>query len=343
VKDRTAGRLASTLRERPRLETSPDRRFIEGRESCGPQHSAPGRRAKESRASAPLRIAVGVATVGRPATVVETIAELYAQKRLPDEILVCAPTAADVEGVERRHPQARLLHGPRGLSAQRNEIIRNACGSDVVLFIDDDFVVCPGYLKAIEAAFAANKDVVLATGLVVADGILGPGLPFEVGRVLAHTCVEDDDRRGCVDIYDAYGCNMAVRLAPIIARGLRFDEALPLYAWLEDLDFSRQIARFGRIVQVMDARGIHLGIKSGRQSGVRLGYSQIANPIYLMRKGTCSRQRALRLMASNVAANVVKSVWPERYVDRFGRVIGNFHALIDFVGGRLAPSRILAL
>ena len=299
--------------------------------------------AKEPRTSATLRIAVGIATVGRASTVVKTIAELYAQKRLPDEIIVCAPTAADVEGVERCHPQVRILRGPCGLGAQRNEIIRNSRGNDVVLFIDDDFVVCPGYLKAIEAAFVANKDIVLATGRVVADGILGPGLHFEVARTLAHTCVEDGGHRVCVDIYNAYGCNMAVRLAPTIAHGLWFDEALPLYAWLEDLDFSRQIARFGRIVRVMDACGIHLGIKSGRQSGVRLGYSQIANPIYLMRKGTCSRQRALRLMASNVAANLVKSLWPETYVDRHGRVIGNFHALIDFVAGRLTPSRILTL
>jgi hypothetical protein len=112
---------------------------------------------------------------------------------------------------------------------------------------------------------------------------------------------------------------------------------------LEDVDFSRQIAQFGRIVQVTGARGIHLGIKSGRQSGVRLGYSQIANPIHLLRKGTCSRRRALRLMGCNIAANVVKSMWSELYVDRFGRASGNFRALIDLVGGRLTPSRILTL
>jgi GT2 family glycosyltransferase len=321
----------------------PDHQSTEGRESCRPQHSSTGTQAEEAGASAPLRIAVGIATVGRPDIVVETIAELCAQERAPDQILICAPTAADVEGVERRHPQVTLLRGPRGSSAQRNEIIRSACGNDVVLFIDDDFVVCPGYLGAIEAVFAANEEVVLATGRVVADGILGPGLPFEVARALAHSCAEDDRRGECVDIYDAYGCNMAVRLAPVSTHGLRFDEELPLYAWLEDVDFSRQIARFGRIVRVMGARGIHLGVKSGRHSGVRLGYSQIANPIHLMRKGTCSRWRALRLMGCNVAANVAKSMWPEQYVDRFGRLSGNVRALIDLVGGRLAPSRILTL
>src|SRR5262252_389811 len=310
-----------------------DHRFTEAPRSRRPQRSSPERAAKEVRTAAPLRIAVGIATVGRPDVIVETIAELYAQERPPDQILVCSPTAADVEGVERRHPQVTLLQGARGLSGQRNEIIRHAHGNDVLLFVDDDFVVCPGYLAAMESAFVANEDVVLATGQVVMDGILGPGLSFETARALARTCAKDDWRRECVDIYNAYGCNMAVRLAPICAHGLFFDEELPLYAWLEDVDFSRQIARFGRVVQVMGARGIHLGVKSGRQSGVRLGYSQIANPIHLVRKGTYSRWRALRLMGRNVVANVAKSMWPEQYVDRFGRVLGNIHALIDLVGG----------
>ena len=33
-------------------------------------------------------------------------------------------------------------------------------------------------------------------------------------------------------------------------------------------------------------RGVHLGNKRGRVSGLRFGYSQIANPIYLLQKGT---------------------------------------------------------
>ncbi len=320
-----------------------DQRSAERRAS-GDRELPSWARAAEEESRSLLRIAVGIATVGRPEIVVETIAELCAQERRPNEILVCAPSAIDVDGVARRYPQVRLVYGPRGLSAQRNEILRNACGNDIVLFIDDDFVVCPGYLAAIEHVFAANENIVLATGQVVADGILGPGLSFDVARALARSSpAAGGGRRECIDVYNAYGCNMAVRLAPIAAHGLQFDEELPLYAWLEDVDFSRQIARFGRVVQIMGARGVHLGIKSGRQSGVRLGYSQIANPIHLMRKGTCSRRRALWLMSRNLAANIAKSTWPEKYVDRLGRASGNVHALIDLIGGRLSPSRILKL
>jgi GT2 family glycosyltransferase len=136
---------------------------------------------------------------------------------------------------------------------------------------------------------------------------------------------------------------MAVRIAAATAGRCRFDDRLPLYGWLEDVDFSRQIARRGRIVKLTAAQGVHLGIKQGRQSGIRLGYSQIANPIYLSRKGTCSRARALRLMSRNIAANCIRSLKPEPYIDRLGRATGNLRAFRDLLTGRLAPERILEL
>ena len=45
--------------------------------------------------------------------------------------------------------------------------------------------------------------------------------------------------------FSGYGCNMAVRLAPMREHGLRFDERLPLYGWQEDVDLSRRLAAFG--------------------------------------------------------------------------------------------------
>ena len=41
----------------------------------------------------------------------------------------------------------------------------------------------------------------------------------------------------------------------------------------------------GKVVKIDAAFGVHLGTKLGRNSGLRLGYSQIANPLYLARKG----------------------------------------------------------
>ncbi|NJO53424.1 MAG: glycosyltransferase [Bacteroidales bacterium] len=294
-------------------------------------------------APARLTIAVGIATVGRRAAVARTVAELRFQTRAPDVIVVCAPEARDVAGLDCDAPNVRVLISPQGSSHQRNAILRDLEGFDVILFMDDDFILCPTYIETTERVFLAHPDIVVATGNVVVDGIRGPGLDFDTARDIANAPPPDrSDFVQMDDVYSGYGCNMAVRLEPVARNGIVFDEQLPLYAWLEDVDFSRQLARHGRLVRVSTMRGVHLGIKVGRSPGMRLGYSQIANPLYLIRKGTCSWRKALFLMVRNMAANLVRSLHPEPYIDRKGRVRGNARALYDLVAGRLSPSRILS-
>ena len=125
--------------------------------------------------------------------------------------------------------------------------------------------------------------------------------------------------------------------------GLRFDENLPLYSWLEDVDFCRALTPHGVIVRCTALRGVHLGTKRGRTSGLRFGYSQIANPIYLARKGTLAWWRAARQIARNVVANVARAPRPEPWVDRRGRLRGNVLAATDLIARRLDPSRIITL
>ena len=103
-------------------------------------------------------------------------------------------------------------------------------------------------------------------------------------------------------------------------------ERLPLSGWQEDIDFTCQLRRKGRVVALRSHIGVHLGVKSGRVSGERFGYSQVANPIYLIRKGSVPATFALELMMRNIFANLVKSLWPEPYVDSWGRLKGNLLA-----------------
>ena len=98
------------------------------------------------------------------------------------------------------------------------------------------------------------------------------------------------------------------------------------------------------MVKLRGARGVHLGIKQGRTSGHQLGYSQVANPIYLFQKGSYTLGRAAGSVGRNMAANLVHSMWrPEPWIDRRGRLFGNARAVGDIVRGRLAPERILEL
>lgn len=289
-----------------------------------------------------MRLAVGIATAGRPIVLRETLEQVRAQTRPPDLVLVCAPSAGDLDGVDPS--SCTVLTSHRGLTKQRNAILRAVVGADVLIFFDDDFIPSARYLETVERVFTEQTDVVLLTGRVVADGITGPG--YTKDQALEFLSAKHDPRREIVathEVYNAYGCNMALRLSALGEDLLFFDEELPLYGWLEDVDFSRRLARNGRVVRADAATGVHLGVKGGRQTGVRLGYSQIANPVHLLRKGTYSWSRALFLMARNVFFNGVRSIKPEPYVDRPGRLVGNLRALGDLATGRLHPNRVLAL
>ena len=289
-----------------------------------------------------LRIVVGIPTVGRAPILCRTLAQLRNQDRPADRVIVCGTKPADLEGTQEVMPGTTVLLADAGLPIQRNAIIANSADSDVLVFFDDDFLPANGYLAAVEEHMAACHRTVVATGSLLADGINGVGLSTdEALEMMAHDGPATFDVR---PTFAGYGCNMAVRLAPLLQHNFRFDERLPLYGWQEDVDLSRQMATCGDVVQLGKARGIHLGTKLGRGSGIKLGYSQVANPLYLFgkRRGYPFR-RAISHIACNMAMNVVRSARPEPYVDRRGRLRGNILALRDLIVGRMVPERILDL
>ncbi|MGJ7581384.1 glycosyltransferase family 2 protein [Variovorax sp. RHLX14] len=292
-----------------------------------------------------LKIAIAIATAGRREGVAKTIEWLAKQSRVADELLVCPAKKEDFDDrcLDTYPGKSLVLHGSIGLPAQRN-VLLNATESDIIIFFDDDFLPAQDYVVEIEKFFDSASEVVIATGKVLADGIIGPGIAYTDGISIVEDAGPNIAERSQRVTYNGYGCNMAVRMKPVREHTIRFDENLPLYAWLEDVDFSRQLSIYGDVVQVNRLRGVHLGTKgSGRTSGRRLGYSQIANPIYLARKGTMNWPLARKHMLKNFLANVGYSFAPEKWVDRRGRLAGNLIALIDLVRGCIKPNRILDL
>ncbi|RFB91014.1 glycosyl transferase [Rhizobium leguminosarum bv. trifolii] len=295
--------------------------------------------AEATRQDRPLRIALGIASAGRPSILRETIDYLTGLPHQAERLIVCVPVIEDAAGLAGRR-NVEVIVGSRGLTAQRNRIIQAAVAdTDVLIFLDDDFIPAATFLPRMAAVFAARPEVAIATGEVLADGVLDGGLSMQQALEVLDTAGEAAER--LADVYNAYGCNMAVRLAPVVAHAVTFDEQLPLYGWLEDVDFSRSIARHGRSVHVEGARGVHLGVGSGRQPGRKLGYSQVANPVYLIRKGTMSKGRAIAQIGRNILANVSGTLLKDRLIDRWGRLNGNLLALSDLLVGRASPSRIL--
>lgn len=291
-----------------------------------------------------VSIVVGIATTGRREVLRETLAQLERQERRPDRILICPVTSDDVDWdhAARLAIPVERIDGPRGSSAQRNAILDAAGDTDLILFLDDDYLPADRFIAETERLFLRHPDIIAATGHVLADGIRGPG----IGLPEALTILANDrppDEAALSPIENVYGCNMAFRMAAISHIGARFDENLPLYGWHEDIDFSGQLAGRGRIVLSTALRGVHRGVKRGRTSGLRFGYSQIANTIYVARKGTMRWPRALRFAIGNAGANLLGSLGPQGMVDRRGRLRGNLLALWDCARGRVDPLRILSL
>lgn len=299
-----------------------------------------------------MKIAVAIATLDRRPTLERTIIQLAQQSRRPDAIFICTPNDSPVEqhvapgslktangiGIE-----TTVLTSPRGSTFQRNAILSQIQDKfEIVTFIDDDFIPATNYLQLVERDFVANADWAIIMGHVPFDGARNAGYTFDEGLVLLKTASSLAAKAtAIIDHVGAYGCNMSIRLA--VVGQTRFDERLPLYGWQEDIDFTSQLRKHGRIVGPQYLVGVHLGTRAGRSSGVRLGFSQIVNPIYLMRKGTMPHVFGLKLMSRNIAANLARSLRPEPHIDRRGRLRGNMLAFSQLLRGKVEPEHILKL
>lgn len=284
------------------------------------------------------KLFVIIASVGRPELTAKTVDRLADQTRPPDGVIVVSVKPQDVVGVDSVRGNVQVHLSAKGLPHQRNHGLKQVIDTaDTIVFFDDDFIPAPDYLAETERYFAEHPDLVGLTGILIADGINSGGISLEdaVAMVMRHerpATVRERPRQAL------YGCNMAIRVSA--ARDLRFDETLPLYAWLEDVDYTTQLARRGRMISSDAITGVHMGVKGGRTSGVKLGYSQIANVIYLKRKGTMQAGLGDRLMRKQLLSNLLRSIRPEPGIDRRGRLKGNLMALSDLLRGRVDPGRI---
>lgn len=286
------------------------------------------------------RVVVVIATLGRPDEVGQLLDRLDRQTHRPSAIVLSV--TGDTDLPPDLPDSAVVVTGGKGLPAQRNrgmDLVRNDC--DVIAFLDDDYLPSDRALAGMAALFGHYPDVVGANGRLLADGINSCGVTLEEAEAL----IADYDRlqppapRILKDMFGLYGCNMAYRAAAI--GNARFDERLALYGWQEDIDFAAQLLPRGRLVRTDAFAGVHRGVKGARTSGTKLGYSQIVNPLYLSRKGTMPPRYAAKIMVNNVLANHLKALRPEPWVDRWGRVRGNWRGVWHVLTGRDDPRHIL--
>lgn len=291
-------------------------------------------------------IAIIIASKGRPTELGRWIEHVERQTLKPSLMIWSVSCDDDLPANWRllQSSSLQVLFSSSGSCAQRNVGLAALPEfTDFVAFFDDDYIPSASCLDGIARFFGAHPNTVGVTGQLLADGIKSPGIPYEKAMELvdAYDAAQIAPLISFQDTEGLYGCNMAFDYAAIA--GDRFDETLPLYAWQDDVDFAQRVRRSGAIGRTDAFSGVHQGIKRGRTSDLRLGYSQIANPIYLYRKGTMSARKMTPLVLRNLLSNHGRILCPEPYVDRWGRVRGNWLAIYDLVVGQMHPRRILKL
>jgi GT2 family glycosyltransferase len=288
------------------------------------------------------RPAVVLASAGRPALLAQALETCSAQRDVEFTGVVSVPDEQSLPADRSLLAGWRVVTGVRGLAAQRNAGIGALDSVDVVAFFDDDAVLRADYLANAVGFLAEHPDVLGATGRVLLDGATSGEIDPAVAAAAVARSVDEGLTGRWRPTRELYGCNFVVRFSG--APDLRFDERLPLYSWLEDHDFARRLLRHGRLAMVHDCVIVHRAAASGgRQAHLKLGYSQVMNPVYLHRKGSFPLwlvgQQVFRPVAKNVALSVAgpSASW------RRERLRGNGTAVHDIVRGRITPERIVDL
>jgi GT2 family glycosyltransferase len=285
------------------------------------------------------RIAVVIASKGRPLEISYVLQALARQTLPPSAIVLSVVTAADLP--DQLATDIKTLFGTAGSSVQRNRGIDEVLpDSDIIVFFDDDFIPADNAIAGLADFFTAHPQITGACGFVIADGVTCGGLSLAdaMAKLIAFQSQPPPPLSAREQGW-TYGCNMAFRASAIGAT--RFDENLPLYGWQEDVDFSMRLRSTGGIVKTNAFAGVHLGVNKSRSSGIALGYSQMINPVYLVRKGSMSPIKAGLLMANNFLANHLKSLRPEPWIDRLGRARGNWRGILHLLRGQVDPTAIL--
>ena len=135
------------------------------------------------------------------------------------------------------------VHEPEpGIVAGRNRALSHAHGSDALVFIDDDEIPSPGWLKALVSAWRAQG----------CAAVTGPTPPaFEVDPsawVTASGAFDSWEAADGAQVRSADTGNLLLDLAVVEGLGLRFDPRYGLTGG-EDSLFTRQLTRAGGVIR----------------------------------------------------------------------------------------------
>lgn len=295
-----------------------------------------------------MKIAVIICTLNRPDVLHETLLSVKRQSHAPEQILIASPDAKHVLPETGAIPGVIFIQTPIGLAKQRNRALQNiAVDIDLIVFLDDDIELSRSYFAEMARFYDEHPNVVVASGRILHDGGRGTRIERDEAR---RVCEAYDGEHHAFDsisysrVDSGYGCNMVVRSSEL--GNCRFDERLPLYAWLEDRDFSHRCTK-GKFppIELSNAVAVHLGWRTGRVSGVRLGFSTVVNPVYLRRNaGTFSLSYIIvHYWLRCLIGNLLGIITGDKEYDRWGLLKGNFLGYWHLFSGKCDPEYILQI
>jgi GT2 family glycosyltransferase len=235
-----------------------------------------------------LTLSIVIGTKDRPSSLARCLASIAAQTVRPDEVLVVDDGRLDPEqalaplaaaGIAGRY--FNKSHD-RGLTKSRNLGIRESRGG-VVMFLDDDVVLDPGYVAAIMDVYRQRPDAGGVGGRLLSGRLSWPKRLFlrtflldaaKEGAVLSNgigVLVRDVSALTRVDWLS--GCNMSYRRR--VFDELLFDEAFAGNGWGDDRDFSYRVSRRYPVFAAPAATLHHLEEPAGRQGSVEFGRTEI--------------------------------------------------------------------
>ena len=231
----------------------------------------------------PLTVCVAIPTYSRESVLVDTVSQVLDQQPAPDEVLVIDQSAGHEESTanyfEQREREGRLtricLDRPNLNCARNAALFSTRC--DIVVFIDDDVRLSPGFIEHHRRNYAAADVVAVAGRTIQARGCppMGSVMPWTVP--LGYPCFALDSQDRAESVAAFIGANHSVRTKAARAIG-GYDENYfgPLY---NENDLAIRLCREGgRIVFDPDAEVLHYQMSVG---GVR-GNGSDRQPEYWM-------------------------------------------------------------
>lgn len=217
-----------------------------------------------------VAVSVVLATLGRPQLAASVVGQLLEQLGCNDEIVVVDQS----DGMDARDlrnalavvddVRVQLVVAAPGLPAARNVGV-DASSRDVVLFVDDDVVLGPGFVAAHKTAYA--DPTIGAVGGRIHERVLtnnATALCNRIdlwGRIVTNL---DVGRDGTLDTLK--GANMSFRRQALTQAGC-FDTSYAGTSLLEDADMSTRVAARGW--QIRFAAKAVLDHLSAPRGGVR--------------------------------------------------------------------------